>query len=203
MKTLTKDLVMLAKLASYITLDKFSQINSVITNLKKENVNPEKIYETILQSYLFCGFPAAIESLTIFRKNFPNFQKRKTVFNHVKFRKSGITNCKLVYKNNFKKLIENMNYYSRDLRDWMIIEGYGKVLGRTGLNLLEREYINVSMLVTRFYKNQLHSHLRGCLYMGASKNELNSLFNQLEKVAGIKNITQGKKLLQSISIFDN
>jgi len=200
MKSLTKDLEMLAQLASCISLDKFSQIDSIINNLKNEDVEPEKIYETILQSYLFCGFPAAIESFSVFRKHFPKFHKKKTVYNIAKFRKVGITNCKLVYKNNFKKLIENMNYYSSDIQEWMIIEGYGKVLGRTGLNLLEREYINVSMLVTRFYENQLNSHLRGCLYLGATKDELNFLFDRLKKTSGIKNISRGKELLQAIVI---
>lgn len=198
MKTFTKDLKILSELASVITLDNLSQVESIIMKLKNTSVKTEKIYETILQCYLFCGFPATIEALIIFKKYFPKYYKKKFAYNIGKFRKSGMTNCKLVYRNNFRKLIENMEYYSPELKDWIIIEGYGKVLGRTGLSLLDREYINVSILVTKLYENQLNSHLRGCLNLGATKHELNSLFNRLQKISGIKNISSGKKLLKSV-----
>ncbi len=63
-----------------------------------------------------------------------------------------------------------MNSLSPDLKEWMMIEGYGKFLDRKGLNLLEREFINVSILVHRYIaKINLHSHLKGCIYLGALK----------------------------------
>jgi len=200
MNTLTKDLQILARLGSCIALDKLSRVDTTISKLKKAEIYPEKIYETILQSYLFCGFPAAIESLKIFRQYYPKFPVKRTLYDTVKFKEAGITNCKLVYKKNFKKLIENMNYYSPDLKEWMIIEGYGKVLGRSGLSLLDREYLNVSILVARFYENQLKSHLRGCLNLGATKDELVFLLDRLKKTVGTKNIIRGKRLLREISV---
>lgn len=200
MNYLNRNLLFLAKLCANIALDDLAKVQKVIKILNNNSTNPEKIYEAILQCYLFCGFPAVIETLIIFKKHFPSFSKKKTAYNVTSFKKKGIVNCKLVYKNNFKKLIENISSYSPDLKDWMIIEGYGKVLGRSGLSILEREFLNVAILASRFYGSQLNSHLRGCMHLGATKEELNSFLNKLTKTSGEKNIESAINLLKKIKI---
>jgi 4-carboxymuconolactone decarboxylase len=166
---------------------------------KSNEYSPTKLYEGILQSYLFCGFPAVIESFKIFRKYYKQFEINKTKYNVSDFRTKGKSNCKLIYKKNYKKLIENMNSYSLDLKEWMIIEGYGKVLGRKGLTLLEREYINVTILCTRYYENQLHSHLKGCMNLGASRNNLVVLLNNLQDQVKSANIKKGITIIDKLN----
>lgn len=185
----------LTKIASSIAADDPVQTENEIKKYKLCSYSPLKLYEAILQSYLFCGFPAAIESLKIFRNHYTGFSKSKFIYNVKSFKAKGKINCKLIYKKNYKKLIENMNYFSHDLKEWMIIEGYGKVMGRKGLTLLEREFINVSILCTRLYYNQLHSHIKGCLHLGASKEDINELLNSIKENVGRSNIDSAKELL--------
>jgi 4-carboxymuconolactone decarboxylase len=189
----------ITKLTSAIASDNFKYFESLVSKLKTDKTTAEKVYEALLQCYLFCGFPPVIEALKIFRKHFPEFHKSKSEYQITRFKKIGETNCKLIYKKNYKKLIENMNSYSPDLKDWMIIEGYGKVLGRPGLSFLEREFINVSILCTRYYKSQLHSHLKGCINLGASKSDLNELFDSIGITVGAKNKAKALKLLDHIT----
>jgi 4-carboxymuconolactone decarboxylase len=56
----------------------------------------------------------------------------------------------------------------------MLVEGYGKVLGRPGLSLRRRELCIVAMLARqgRRVERQLYSHLRGALNAGASRAEV-------------------------------
>lgn len=199
MNNLSTEIVALSEIASCIALDDFRQLERKIKMYKINNFAPLKIYECILQSYLFCGFPAAIESLKIFRKYFKEFTITGIKYNIPEFRQKGINNCKLIYKKNYKKLIENMSMYSPDLKKWMIIEGYGKVLGRKGLSLLEREFINVTILCTRYYENQLHSHLKGCLYLGASKEDLKYLLNKIRVYGNKHNVNKGLILISRIA----
>lgn len=49
----------------------------------------------------------------------------------------------------------------------MVVEGYGKVLGRPGLDLPVRELCIVALLAVLGAPRQLHSHLRGALNAGA------------------------------------
>jgi 4-carboxymuconolactone decarboxylase len=54
----------------------------------------------------------------------------------------------------------------------MVVEGYGKVLGRPGLDLATRELCIIALLVVLNAPRQLYSHLRGALNAGAHPSEV-------------------------------
>ena len=54
----------------------------------------------------------------------------------------------------------------------MVVEGYGKVLGREGLDLRDRELCIVALLAVQGAPRQLFSHIRGALNAGASSPEV-------------------------------
>lgn len=195
---LPKEILILTEVSAAIASDDFILIENKIKKYKKNLMPAIKLYECILQSYLFCGFPAAIESLKIFKKYFSDFVLPKSNYNLAKFRNSGKINCKLIYKKNYKKLIENMNYFSPDLKEWMIIEGYGKVLNRKRLSLLEREYVNVSILCTRLYVNQLHSHMKGCIHLGANIDDLTELLMTIKNKINEDNFNKALQLIEKL-----
>ncbi len=62
----------------------------------------------------------------------------------------------------------------------MITEGYGRTLGRAGLDLMRRELCTVAQTAVLETPRQLHSHLRGALNAGAT-------FGQIEGVLSIVN----------------
>src|SRR5262245_51436410 len=110
------------------------------------------VYEALLQSYLFVGFPRAIEAL---------FAARPILYRHgathpppeepvdlEAWAAAGEALCGQVYGRNYEKLLETMRGLSPDLASWMILEGYGKTLSRPGLTPIEREYCVVAILAT-------------------------------------------------------
>jgi len=54
----------------------------------------------------------------------------------------------------------------------MVVEGYGKVLGRPGLDLATRELCIAGLLAVLQAPPQLYSHLRGALNAGASRDDV-------------------------------
>ena len=66
----------------------------------------------------------------------------------------------------------------------MIIEGYGKVLSRPGLGIVERELANVAFLMGEDYEQQLHSHMRGALNVGATEELLKTVVHDIGEAAG-------------------
>lgn len=198
MKYLNDSLLTVCKIAACIATDNFIRLNDLLKYSSAQNVKPEMIYETILQSYLFCGFPACIESLKLFKKQFPEFYKEASGITQKQIKKSGEKNCRLIYTSNYKKLMQNMKDLSPDLKDWMINEGYGKVLGRPGLTLRERELINISILACHYYKVQLHSHLKGCINLKVPQNEILKVLSEIRKFSGSVNYNKAVMLLKSI-----
>jgi len=197
-----KDIRLLAKISAFIATDKKNKLQEAISEYKSAKHSPLKLYEVILQSYLFCGFPATIEALRIFNfyHNDFKFPQHGKMYNFDYLLHQGEINCNLIYKNNYKKLIENMDKFSPDLKEWMIIEGYGKVLGRKGLLLPEREIINVAILTARFFKHQLHSHLRGCLNVGVGEKEMNLIIEDFGYFISKTNVNKCKSILRSMII---
>ena len=192
----TAEIKGISRLAGAIASDDLKKVRQEIENCIG-TAKLEKTYEAILQSYLFCGFPAVIETLRIFNELSGGYFKEKEEFDSENFEARGVKNCRSIYKSNYDKLISNMEKFSPDLKQWMIIEGYGKVMGRAGLNLLEREFVNVAVLCTRYYENQLYSHLKGCINNGAGKEEIEEVLGCLVGIAKARNIERACELLHS------
>ena len=66
----------------------------------------------------------------------------------------------------------NVQALHPDLGRWMVTEGYGKVLGRPGLDLGVRELCIVALLATQDAVPQLYSHLRGSLNAGMAASDV-------------------------------
>ena len=136
---------------------------------------PAAVYETVLQSYLFVGFPRAIEAFLAVRPLLPTAGTAwpRTV-EPDRWRREGEALCARIYGRNYERLVEKMRDLSPDLAQWMILEGYGKTLSRPGLDPATREYAVLAILtVTRMWR-QLRSHAIGALHVGGTRDGVRS-----------------------------
>ena len=71
-----------------------------------------------------------------------------------------------------------------DLAEWMVVEGYGKVLSRPQLDARERELAVLGILAADAQERQLESHVRGALRVGATPDEARAAVRAGLDVAG-------------------
>jgi alkylhydroperoxidase/carboxymuconolactone decarboxylase family protein YurZ len=76
-------------------------------------------------------------------------------------------------------LMEHMRQLHPDLADWIILEGYGKVLSRPFLSPRVRELLIVAMTAVLQVERQFQSHVRGSIHAGSTPDELRSVLSQL------------------------
>ena len=126
-----------------------------------------ELEEVLLQSYLFVGFPRALEALAAWRAHSGSEPAPATEDDLGLWQERGVRVCRAVYGEAYGPLRERMRQVHPDLDRWMIGEGYGKVLGRPGVPLVDRELAVVATLIALSAPRQLHSHLRGALEVGA------------------------------------
>ncbi|MBR9988789.1 MAG: carboxymuconolactone decarboxylase family protein [Gemmatimonadetes bacterium] len=140
---------------------------------------PESVEEALLQSYLFLGYPAALRGLAAWRRisGLPALGKPAKDFKE--WERRGTEICSHVYGGQYEKLRANIAALHPDMERWMVIEGYGKVLGRPGLDLVTRELCIVAVLAPQEAGPQLYSHLRGALNAGADENEVDEAVRRL------------------------
>ena len=78
------------------------------------------------------------------------------------FRERGTELCKKIYGANFDKLISSSAAISPELSEWMILEGYGKVLSRGYVDSSIRELAIVSSLSALGWAPPAHLACAGC-----------------------------------------
>jgi 4-carboxymuconolactone decarboxylase len=131
-----------------------------------------QIEEVLLQSYLFLGYPMALNGFARWRLLEAAAATEASPMDPEAWRERGGEVCRTVYGGQYPALRENVRALHPELETWMVTEGYGKVLGRPGLPLRLRELCIVALLVVLATPRQLYSHLRGALNAGAGTEEV-------------------------------
>ncbi len=150
-----------------------------------DGVQVSQLREVTLMSYLFDGFPTALEGFRILNEvlkseNSVNYEIPWNHSNLVLWKKRGEALCKKVYGEKYEQLMKKVASVSAELKDAMVVEGYGKVLARPMMPILEREFCIISMLVIKNKPHQLESHTLGALRCGATESDLKKLISILE-----------------------
>lgn len=169
----------IAVLAAALSPGNLSQLRSVLPRVVPEPVPSEVAYEVLLQSHLFFGFAQAIEAAKVFAEVIPcrgtddDFVSAERASKEEQ-RRRGHALCEQIYYPNFERLISNLAKASPELAEWMVSDGYSKVLSRPGPTALEREIASIVFLAISGHQVQLHSHVRGARNLGATANFIRS-----------------------------
>lgn len=138
------------------------------TALEQATHLPEgAVDEVLLQSFLFLGYPAALNALALWREVSRREAPAPSGEHPGDWPGRGVEVCTAVYGGSYTALRENVRRMHPDMERWMVEEGYGRVLGRPGVPLPVRELCIVAVLALQPAPRQLHSHLRGALNTGA------------------------------------
>jgi 4-carboxymuconolactone decarboxylase len=173
------EIKLLALISSAAALRREKDLNKALSFYKNKNFSGKKAYEALLQTYLFAGFPSALYSLKILSGYFRLDEKIKSKSKDNEFNIVGVRNCKKIYGAKFNKLIKNVTEFSPDLADWLLTEGYGKVLSRKGLSLKHRELLTISILTSLKYDAQLYSHINGAVRLKINMEDIEQTIQNL------------------------
>lgn len=157
---------------------------------QKSGAPTDEIYEIVLQSYLFLGFPRMLTAAENFVESFPEFSLLSK-YSELEFGQmeqwlaGGYSLCRRVYADNYDKLKDRISSFSPEIFDWMILEGYGKVLSRPGLDIKKRELAVVACLMLDERPKQLFSHIRGSLNVGVKSEAIEATIKDVAMIFGI------------------
>lgn len=160
----------------------------------EEAFNPPELVELILQSLLFDGYPCALEGLIALKnlaaETLPAEEslERYSAENVRLWNSRGDVLCRRIYGDNFDRLLGNVAALSPTLKEWMLVEGYGRVLARPALPIDLREMGIIAILTVKDLPRQLHSHLRGALRVGVTVPELESAIGLCAPYTSSQNI---------------
>ena len=144
------------------------------------------VEEVLLQSYLFAGFPRALNAARTWREvsgdKAPEIDARQVAQSVPELRQAGEVACRTVYGRKYEVLRNTVAALHPALDAWMVADGYGKVLSRPGLTLVQRELCIVAACAASEQIPQLKSHLRGAMNCGATLDDLAQTLSALTDV---------------------
>lgn len=176
------------------------QLRSTIRHFVRDMNDAVLLHEALLQSYLFAGFPVALEALAVADEECRSILgtvtwKNADDFDVQAFRDRGEQLCKRVYGSVYERMMERLGTITPELSSWMIVEGYGKTLSRPELDIIRRELCIVGILAALERENQLRSHVRGAFLVGANAEDLRACADVVTEMCGKR---QGESILRLV-----
>jgi 4-carboxymuconolactone decarboxylase len=161
-----------------------------------------EVEEVVLQSYLFCGFPRALNAAREWRRvadvPAPASDEADDITLIGEWRTRGEQTCAAVYGAMYDKLRLNVRDLHPALDAWMVVDGYGKVLSRPGLDLGRRELCVVAACAAMGQDRQLHSHLHGALNVGVTSDAIISTIEAIAELIGAEQARSARLLLARV-----
>src|SRR5881396_1517618 len=130
------------------------------------------IEELLLQSMLVVGYPLALVAFAAWRGvggPAPIEGDGAEDLAHTDWESWAV--CREVYGRAYHKLLVNLRALHPALEDLVLVDAYGKVIGRPGLDLKRRELCTAELL---------RSHLRGALNTGAEPKEIEAVLGLVD-----------------------
>jgi 4-carboxymuconolactone decarboxylase len=194
----------LVRLAALVAAGDEDQVRAQIARAVSV-VRPNWVEEVLLQSYLFAGFPRTLNASREWRRlsglAAPRDDDGERFEQHAEWARRGEDTCHVVYGAFYHRLRRNIRELHPALDAWMIVEGYGKVLSRPGLDLARRELCIVAACSAARQDRQLHSHLHGALHAGAApraiEQALDAVTDLLSEADGVRHRQLWTRVLSS------
>jgi 4-carboxymuconolactone decarboxylase len=173
----------LVRLAAMISAGSEREVTEAIARAP-DVIPPVWVEELILQTYLFAGFPRALNAMRAWRRVSPEAASSASAGKIAEWRAEGERTCAAVYGDMYERLRANIRQLHPAFDDWMIVEGYGKVLSRPGLDLGRRELCIVAACAASAQDRQLHSHLHGALNVGVEPEVVDGVVDAIADLLG-------------------
>ncbi|MBD3401652.1 hypothetical protein GF420_02055 [candidate division GN15 bacterium] len=177
-----------ALFAAAVTLAEPAPSHTAISLCRRFDIPRHHLYEIVLQSYLFLGFPRMLEAADVLHSVWPAEQQPSelppvSADEADEWFTRGEQLCRRVYTETYEPLRRRVVRMAPEVFRWMIFEGYGKVLSREGLDMIDRELAIISFLMVENRPRQLHSHIKGAVNIGADPAVVSRVLEELRPVS--------------------
>ncbi len=174
-----KPLILLAALSILWQKPQNPEAAKLLSYYRSAGFDRIALRETALQLFILSGFQTSLEAFFQIREVYgetiaPDLEELGEPDARL-WTSRGLDLQEKVYAAATPKLRENLKNISPELGEWTVSIGYGLVMCRPGLPAHHRELLEIAVLAVQGFPRQLHSHLRGALNLGSSREEVETI----------------------------
>ncbi len=176
--------VALIRVATAIAKGDEALLRERMTVARGAQVPAEWVEELLLQSLLNVGYPLTLMAFGVWRQIAGPVAKVGEDLTHDRWalwKDRGAKLCAEVYGRTYHKLLLNLRGLHPALEALVVVDAYGKVLSRPGLDAQRRELCTLAAIAMLTAPRQLHAHLRGALLTGSTREEVDQVLALVEQ----------------------
>ena len=176
--------IALLRVATAIAQGDAALLRDRMTVARAAKVPTEWVEELLLQSLLNVGYPLTLMAFGIWREVAGPVTKAGEDLTHDHWdlwKERGAKLCAEVYGRTYHKLLLNLRGLHPALEALVVVDAYGKVLSRPGLDAQRRELCTLAAIAMLTTPRQLHAHLRGALNTGSSREDVDAVLAIVEE----------------------
>jgi len=141
------------------------------------------VEELLLQSFLNVGYPLALVAFGVWREVAGPPKETGEPIAHPewgRWTERGVKACAEIYGRTYHKLMVNLRALHPAIEPLVVVDAYGKILSRPGLDTKRRELCTLAAIAMLRADRQLHAHLRGALNTGSTREEVDAVLAVVE-----------------------
>jgi len=141
------------------------------------------VEELLLQSFLNVGYPLTLVAFAVWREVAGPPKEVGEPIAHpewARWTERGVQACAEVYGRTYHKLLVNLRALHPAIEPLVVVDAYGKILSRPGLDTKRRELCTLAAIAMLRADRQLHAHMRGALNTGSTREEVDAVLALVE-----------------------
>ena len=172
----------LARLAAAHTLGDQEALARALAAAHAAGLAWDACYEALLQLVAYTGYPRTINALATYRaaSGVPASERPSEEWaSHAAavWPERGAEIFRQLWPSH--EPADNVRPVSAELAEWVVCDDFGRIFGRPGLTLLEREAVVIGSLVAQRAAPQMRSHRLAFLAVGGDEPALDALVTSL------------------------
>ncbi|HYE76750.1 MAG TPA: hypothetical protein VEI97_02080 [bacterium] len=194
--TTDKQFVALARIAAAATLDDQIALAAALQVAIDLGFPHEAGYETLLQLVPYVGYPRVVHAMVTMHANFPTYFSLRGERPSEPWAAHAVGTWPMRGEQIFIQLWgpeawgrRNLSDLSPELGEWFIADTFGRIFGRPGLTLLEREVVVLGTLLAQGSFRELANHRRAIHHLGGPEELIDAV------VEGVGDLILGQHLL--------
>lgn len=176
--------VALVRVAIAIACGNADRLREQLRAARHVGVPPEWIEELLLQSFLNVGYPLTLVAWAAWREVAGPYQETGEALAHgewERWARRGAEACGRVYGESYPTLLLNLRGLHPAVEPLVLVDAYGKILARPGLDLQRRELCTLAAIATLEAPRQLRSHLYGARNVGWTNEQIDLVLTLVEE----------------------
>lgn len=201
-------LTMFAQIGAAGATGRFEKAEQLFAQGKTTGLSELQMYEAVLNLLPYIGYPRTLSTMSRFQKVYPQYIRERDAGKDLQPTEPWEQYAVKVWGERGAQIrgqlglgglgeedfVRQLTLLSPELTEWVLYDDFGRIFGRAGLSLIEREAIVIGTLAAQAAP-QIAAHRKAMLRVGGSDELIDSLLEAVSEIVDEKALAMARQHL--------